>query len=194
MLNSKRDFGPYKNLSKMRFHLFPLTLTSFLFFTSSLASSSDILYIQKLTADFAITLDTKNFTNYDVQFIPTATYDPGNGEITTGISGIKELLALVVGNVTTHTSLTTQSISVGPPAGTASATTYAIVSNLGQGADEGKAFTVYGIFKDKYVKTDDFANYGGWKYSASVFRGIVSFLPAITILCVHFFLLFWAFT
>lgn len=167
----------------MHFHLLSLAITSFLFFTPSLTSPSDVLYIQKLTADFAINADTKNFNGYDVEFIPTATYDPGNGPIK-GIPAIKETLALVFKNVTTQTSVTTQSVSLGPPfdlqgaAGTASAIAYAIVTNLGIGAEEGKAFTVYGHWKDTLVKTADFADYGGWKFSSRAFVSLVS-LPAI---------------
>ena len=167
----------------MHFRLLSLALTSFFFFTPSLTSPSDVLYIQKLTADFAINADTKNFTAYDVEFIPTATYDPGNGAVK-GISAIKETLALVFQNVTTQTSVTTQSVSLGPPfdvqgaAGTASAIAYAIVTNLGQGAEVGKAFTVYGYWNDTLVKTGDFANYGGWKFSSRGFVSLVS-LPAI---------------
>lgn len=168
----------------MHFHLLSLAITSLFFFTPSLTSPSDILYIRNLAADFSINLDTKNFKGLDVEFIPTATYDAGNGAVK-GISAIKEILALIVRNVTTQSSVTTQSVSLGPPfdvqgaAGTASAIAYAIVTNLGTGAEEGKAFTVYGYWNDTLVKTSDFADYGGWKFSSRVFKSLVS-LPAIS--------------
>ena len=165
----------------MHFHyLTSLALTSFLFFTPSLTSPSDVLYIEKLTADFAINLDTKNIKGFDVEFIPKATYNPGNGPVK-GIAAIKNILGLVTQNATTQTSITTQSIDLGPPfdvqgaAATASGITDAIVTNLVTGADEGKAFTVYGFRTDKLVKTGDFANYGGWKFSSRVFKSLVSF-------------------
>lgn len=173
----------------MRFHLLPLALTSSLFFTPSLTSPSDVLYIEKLTAEFAINLDKKNFKAYDVEFTPKATYDPGNGVVATGIPAIKALLALVVGNVTTQTALTTQSINLGPPfngqgaAGTASAITYVTVTSFGQGADEGKAFSIYGFWTDKFVKTGDFAQFGGWRFSSRVIAPFVSFCLLSLFLC-----------
>lgn len=166
----------------MHFHfLSSLALTSFLFFTPSLTSPSDILYIQKLTADFAINLDTKNVNGYDVEFLPKATYNPGNGPVK-GIAAIKDILGRVTQNATTQTSITTQSINLGPPfdaqgaAATATGITYAIVTNLGTGDEEGKAFIVYGYWTDKLVKTGDFANYGGWRFSDRVFKSLVSFM------------------
>ena len=161
----------------MRFNLLLLALTSL--FTPSLTSSTDVLYIEKLTADFAIALDTKNFKAFEIEFIPTATYDPGSGPVT-GFANIEKTLAAIVANNVTQNSLTTQSISLAPPfdnqggAGTASAITYADVAFLGKGPLAGKAFVFFGLFKDKFVKTGDFANYGGWKFSSRVFQSLVS--------------------
>lgn len=161
----------------MRFHL-PFLALTFLF-SPSLSSPGDVLYIKELTADFAINLDAKNFNAFDSEFIPTATYDPGPGPVT-GIPNIKKALAgIVVGNVT-QSSLTTQSISLSPTfdtqgsASRASATTYAIVSYIGQRADAGKVFIVYGLFKDQLVKTGDFGDYGGWRFRSRVFQSLVS--------------------
>lgn len=163
----------------MRFHILLPALASFLFSTPSLSSPSDVLYIEKLTADFAINLDLKNFKAFEVEFIPTATYDPGNGAVK-GVPAIQKALAAVVGNNVTQSSLTTQSINLAPPfdvqgaAGKASAITYAIVSYIGQDDDAGKVFIFYGLFKDKLVKTGDFGNYGGWKFSERAFVTLVS--------------------
>lgn len=163
----------------MRFHLLFLTLTSFLFFTPSLTSSSDIIYIRKLIADFAINLDTKNFKGFEIEFIPSGTYDAGAGPVA-GLPAIQKTLAAVVNNNVTQTSLTTQSITLSPPfdslgaASRASAITYAIVSYIGQKADAGKAYIFYGLFKDKLVKTGDFAEYGGWRFSERIFETLVS--------------------
>ena len=162
---------------KMRFHLALLALTSF--FLPTLSSSSDVLYIKKLIADFAIALDTKNFNAFDTEFIPTATYFTGN-ETLKGVPPIKKFLAATVDNNVTQTALTTQSISLTPPfdnqggAATASAITYLTESYLGQKADAGQVFVVNGLFKDKLVKTGDFSNYGGWKFSARVLQVLVS--------------------
>ena len=161
----------------MRFHL--LALASFLFCTPSLSSPSDVLYIEKLTADFSINLDLKNFKAFEVEFIPTGTYNPGNG-VVKGYPAIEKALAAIVGTNVTQSSLTTQSISLSPPfdvqgaAGKATGITYAIVTFIGQKADAGKAFVVYGYFKDKLVKTGDYANYGGWKFSDRAFIALVS--------------------
>ena len=163
----------------MRLHILLLALASFLFSTPSLSSPSDVLYIRKLISDFAINLDLKNFKAFEVEFISTATYDPGNGPVK-GVPAIQKALAAIVANNVTQSSLTTQSINLAPPfdiqgaAGKASAITYAIVSFIGQKADAGKVFIFYGLFKDNLVKTGDFANYGGWKFSDRKFVTLVS--------------------
>ena len=162
----------------MRLHLLFLALT-FLFTPSVLSSPEDVLYIKNLIADFAISLDAKKFSAFEIQFIPTGTYDPGRGAVT-GVPNIKKALAPIVGNNVTQTSLTTQDISLAPTfdtqggASKASATTYAIVTYIGQGAAANKVFVVYGLFTDKLVKTGDFDNYGGWKFSSRVFKALVS--------------------
>ena len=162
----------------MHFHLLFLALT--FLFTPSLTSPSDILYIQKLTADFSINLDTKNYKALDTEFLPTATYDAGSG-VVTGLPNIKKLLSGIVANAVTQGSITTQSISLSPQsfdtqgsASEASAATYGIVTNIGQGKNAGKVFTVYGLWKDKLVKMGNFAEYGGWRFSARVFQSLVS--------------------
>lgn len=178
----------------MHFHLLCLTtLTLFLLFISPcLSSPSDIIYIRKLIADFSIDANSNNFQAFDVQFIPTATYDAGTGPVT-GIPAIQKALEIINDNNVAQSSLTTQSISLLPPfdsqgaAGKATATTYAIISFIGQGADAGKVFVSYGLFKDKLVKTGAWADYGGWKFSERVFASLVSvmcfavFLPDLEI-------------
>lgn len=161
----------------MRLQLLFLALT--FLFTPSLCNPSDTLYIEKLIADFAINFDAKNFKAFDIEFIPTGTYDPGNGPIK-GIPTIKKTLAAIAGDGVTQLSLTTQSISQSPPfdiqgaAGRASATTYAIVTYIGKGAGKGKVYVVYGLFKDHLVKTGDFSEYGGWRFSSRAFQALVS--------------------
>lgn len=163
----------------MRF-LLPILALTFLL-SPSLSSPEDVLHIQNLIADFAINLDTKDFTAIGKQFIPTAIYDQGNNtEVVTGIPNIKKYVATLVENNVTQSSLTTQRISLFPSlkaqdsASKASATTYAIISYLGQGADYGKIFVAYGYVKDQLVKTSGYDDYGGWRFSARVFQGVVS--------------------
>lgn len=164
----------------MHLHLFLLAALTCLF-TPSLSSPSDILYIQKLTADFSITLDTKAFDAFDQQFLKNATYQAGlEAEIAVGIPAIKKTLAAIVGTLLTQGSVTTQSISLASfdcqgSASRASAITYAIITNIGKApADKGKVYVVYGFWKDVLVKTGDFAEYGGWRFSARVFQSLVS--------------------
>lgn len=161
----------------MRFHQFLLPLA--LLFTPSLTSPSDDIYIQQLTNGFAVAFDNKNSKELDNEFIPNGTYDAGGGPVK-GIPNIAKTLAgLVVGNVT-QTSVTTQSITLAPPfdaqgtAAKASAITYAIVSFIGQGADAGKVYIVYGFWTDVLVKTGAFEFYGGWRFSSRAFKALVS--------------------
>lgn len=167
----------------MHLHLLFLTiLTSFLLFTTpSLSSPSDILAIQKLIADFSIDANNNNFQAFEVQFIPTATYDAGTGPVP-GIPAIQKALEFINRDNVAQSSLTTQSINLLSPSDSqATATTYAIVSFIGQGTDAGKVFTSYALFKDKLVKTGAYAYYGGWRFSERVFVSLVSFLQGFAV-------------
>lgn len=163
----------------MHFQLLLLALT--FLFTPSLSSVEDILYIQRLTADFGIVLDSKNFKALATEFIPEATYDPGNG-VVTGIPNIIKVLTPIVKDRVVQSAFTTQSITLVPTFDTqggaffATATTYATVSYIGQGALAGKVFVVYGSFRDSLKKTAEFDLYGGWKFSSRVFTVLVSTL------------------
>lgn len=169
----------------MRFHLPSLAvLTSFLLFiTPSLTSPSDILYIQQLTADYSINIDTKNFKDLDIEFTANATLDPGDGVFVKGLPAIKTALAAILANNVTQSHITTSSISLLPRfddvdggASRASAIQYVIGNFLAKDpADAGKAFTLYGVFKDKFVKTKEFGDYGGWRFSQRVLQLLVSF-------------------
>ena len=166
----------------MRFQILSFAgLTTFLhFITPSLTASSDILNIQKLTADYSVDVDTKNFNGLDSKFTANATLDPGKGVFSTGLPDIKAALAAVLADNLTLSSITTSSISLpfdirGPSK--ASAIQYVIGTFLGKDpVDEGKAFFLYGVFKDKFVKTRDYGNYGGWKFSERALQILVSFL------------------
>lgn len=167
----------------MQFRLLSLGALSLFvssFITPSLASPNDILYIQKLSADYFINFDTKNFKDFDVEFTANARLDPGNGTFSTGIPAIKARLAGIVGTNVTQSSLTTSSITLLPPfdnavggASRASALQYVIGVFIGQGPDAGKEFTLYGLFKDQFVKTDLIGDYGGWRFSERVLKLLV---------------------
>lgn len=167
----------------MRSHLLFLgVLTSFLsFIVPSLSSPSDVLYIQKLTADYLINIDTKNYKDLDIEFTVNATIDFGTGDLAKGLPAIKASLAAILTNNVTQSSITTSSITLLPPfdiqggAGRASAIQYVIGAFLGQGPDAGKAFTLYGVFKDQFIKTADFGDYGGWRFNERVLRLLVRF-------------------
>ena len=169
----------------MHFHPFSLALlTSILLFVPScLTSPNDVLYIQKLTADYSINFDTKNFKDLDVEFTANATLDAGNGVFSKGLPAIKARLAGIVGTNVTQSSITTSSITLLPPfdsalggASRASAIQYVIGVFIGQApADAGKTFTVFGVFKDQFVKTELIGDYGGWRFSERVLQILVSF-------------------
>ena len=113
-------------------------MTSFLLFISpSLSFPEDINDIEELIADF--------------------------GSVATGIFAIQNALKIINFNNVTQSSLITQSIdfisAVDRLDDKATATTYAIISFIGQGSDAGKMFISYGLFKDKLVKTSDDADY-----------------------------------
>lgn len=168
-----------------------LTLLFSAFITPSLASPDDILYIQKLTADYSINFDTKNFKDLDVEFTVNATLDAGDGVFLKSLPAIKARLAAIVGKNVTQSSITTSSITLLPPfdnavggASRASAIQYVIGVFIGQAPkDAGKAFTLYGYFKDQLVKTDLIGDYGGWRFSERVFKVLVSFVSFLLLCC-----------
>ena len=156
-------------------HLRLLFLAWTFLFTPSISSPDDVLYIQKLIADFSLNLDAKNFQAVDSTFLPTATFDSDTG-VVTGIPAIKKFLAGIVQNNATQSTLSTQSIDLAAPfdvqgsASNASATSYLSVSYIGQGVNAGKVIVASGSFKDQLVKTGDFGIYGGWKFSSRTSR------------------------
>lgn len=160
-----------------------LTLFCSSFITPSLASPNDVLYIQKLSADYAINVDTKNYKDFDVEFTANATFDAGNGVFSKGLPAIKARVASLLGNNVTQNSLTTSSITLLPPfdnavggASRASAIQYVIAAFIGQPpANAGKAYILYGLFKDQLVRTDAIGDYGGWRFTERAFKLLVRF-------------------
>lgn len=122
-------------------------------------------------------LDTKNLAGLVDIFTTNASYNPGTPEPTVnGIGSIQALLATIVPpGFITQNVVNTESITLSPPfdelgaAGTASGVVYATGSYIGQGDLAGQALIFFAKFEDKYVKTGDFALYGGWRISQRFF-------------------------
>ena len=152
------------------FVLLSLFLCSF-----ALGSPSDVLYIEKLNADNAQLLDAKDFAGLANVFTKNATYNPGYGPNIYGIENIQATLAsLFPPTLISQRAINTQSITLLPPfdeqgaAATGTGVVYLTITQIGQGDLAGQALTVFGKFVDKYVKTGDFARYGGWRISERV--------------------------
>ena len=159
-----------------------LLLVFFLFFFSlALGSPSDVLYIEKLSADEAQKLDNKDFDGLEKIFTKNATYNAGEGPNVYGIDNIKPLLASILPpEVISQSTITTSSITLLAPfdeqgaAGSAVGVVYVTASYIGQGDLEGQGLFFFAKYKDKYVKTGDFARYGGWRISERLFVAFVS--------------------
>ncbi|MCJ1266220.1 hypothetical protein MMC22_006103 [Lobaria immixta] len=152
-----------------------LVLLSLSLSSLALGSPSDVLYIEKLNADNAQLLDTKNFTGLANVFTKNASYNPGYGPNIIGIDNIQTTLAsLFQPELISQRAITTQSITLLPPfdeqgaAATATGVVYLTIAQIGQGDLAGQALIVFGKFVDKYVKTGDFGRYGGWRISERV--------------------------
>ncbi|MCJ1462889.1 hypothetical protein MMC07_001493 [Pseudocyphellaria aurata] len=151
-------------------------LLSLFFVPLSLESPSDDLYIKKLTADEAQTLDAQNFPKLADFFIKNATYNAGIGPTVYGIDSIKAVLAThLPPEVITQNNISTESITLLPPfdeqgaASTAIGVVYTTAAYIGQGNLTGQALIFFAKYEDKYVKTGDFAHHGGWKISERFF-------------------------
>ncbi|MCJ1469092.1 hypothetical protein MMC07_007725 [Pseudocyphellaria aurata] len=150
-----------------------LLLLSLFFVTLALGSPSDIIYIEKLNADEAQIVDAHDYSKLADIFTTTATYKSGPSQPTVnGIENVEATIAFVIPpEVITHTEINTQSITLKPPfdeqgaAGTASGVIYTTVAYIGQGNATGSALIFFAKFEDSYVKTGDFAKYGGWRIS-----------------------------
>ncbi|MCJ1424014.1 hypothetical protein MMC29_001901, partial [Sticta canariensis] len=156
------------------FLLLSLFLSSF-----ALGSPSDVLYIQKLDADDAQKLDNKDFAGLEHIFTKTATYiDTGADPQQTyyGIGNIRAFLAEVFPpERITQNVISTESITLLPPfdeqgaASTATGVVYLTSTSIGQGDSEGQGLVVFAKYKNNYIKTEDFASYGGWRIGEQFF-------------------------
>lgn len=164
--------------SKMRVPLFLISLASI--FILSHGSSEDVNNIQKVNNDFAVFFDDKTYSNILPLFTANATFNiftKTRGNFT--IRGGKEVVRIISGftTYTTQISLTTQSYTLLPPfdsLGGASEATSVSAFNPAVFTDD-KAQFFYAKLDDKYTKTPDFAQYGGWKIEQRSFILLVSF-------------------
>ena len=148
-----------------------LLLSQFLI-SVALGSESDVLYIEKLNVDNAQLLDAKDFAGLAYTFTKNATYRSGDG---TNNHGIDSIQAAVNGSfppeLITQRAINTQSITLLPPfdeqgaAGTATGVVYTAITYIGQGDLAGQALVYFGKFDDEYLKTENYARYGGWRIS-----------------------------
>ena len=145
-------------------------LLAFLFFSLALGSPSDVLYIKKLIADESQVLDDKHFAGLVEIFTKNATYKIRGGLSLYGIDSIQANLAKAAPpEVISSGAVSTESITLLPPfdeqgaAGTATGVVYLNLNYIGQGDLAGQALTLFIKYKDKYVKTEYLAPYGGWR-------------------------------
>lgn len=143
---------------------------------------SDIDWIEKLTADYSIALDTLNFAAVSNIFLPNATLDFNNPSIpiVKGPDAIQKVLAILAppGTISLHT-VDSWSISLSSD-DHASGSTYTIATYFGKDNLAGQILTFYGVFYDTFTKTDE-AGYGGWRFNTRVLEFTVSTL------CVYLF-------
>ena len=142
----------------------------------------DVLYINKLNADQAQATDKQAYSEFDYFFTKDAHYNFGGPGL--DAYGIPNITAGFAGHVPAGTItvnfVSTESIKLLPPfddlgaAGNATGVQYKEVVYVGQGDLEGQTYTAFAKCEDKYVKTGDFARYGGWRISERIFVYFVS--------------------
>lgn len=160
-----------------------LLLLPLIVFPLALGSPSDVLYIKKLTADAAQSLDTKDFAKVVNFFTNNVIYKRGGSSpIINGTHSVEAALAEThPPEVITQTAINTESIILLPPfdeqgaAGSARGVVYVTASYIGQGNLTGQAAVYFAKFEDEYVKTGNIASYGGWRISRRFFINFVSF-------------------
>lgn len=152
-----------------------IPLLSFLFYSQVSFGTpvkyeiSDIDWIEKLTADYSIILDTLNFAAVSNIFTSNATLDFKNPSIpiVKGPDAIQKILLKLAppGTISQHT-VDSWSISFSSD-DHASGSTYTIATYFGKDKLAGQILTFYGIFYDTFVKTEK-AGYGGWRFNTRV--------------------------
>lgn len=169
--------------ANMRFQfLAPL----FSLFLLALGGVEDNIYIRSEIDFFNFITDAKLFSRLDEVFAPNATFriveETTQIASVQGISDIEALAASVeYPGVVTQSASATNLIVLHSPfdllgsAATANATTYITVTYFGLGARRGQTASIFAVYEDTFVKTGDFAIFGGWKFNSRVFTTFVSF-------------------
>ena len=136
---------------------------------------SDIDWIEKLTADYSIALDTLNFTAISNLFLPNATLDFNSPRIpiVKGVDAIEQTLAKLAppGTISQHT-VHSWSICLSSD-DHAGGTTYTVATYFGKDKLAGQVLTFYGLFHDTFIKIDE-AGCGGWRINTRALEFIVS--------------------
>lgn len=162
----------------MRLQLLLISLASI--FILSHGSPEDVNNIHKVNNDFAVFFDNKRYSSILPLFTANATFSiftKTRGNFT--IQGSKEVVRIISAftTYTTQISLTTQSYTLLPPFDSLGGAGEATSESAFNPAvfDNDKAQFFYAKLVDKYVKTPDFAQYGGWKIEQRSFTLLVSF-------------------
>lgn len=161
----------------MRFQLLLISLASL--FILSFGNPEDVLNIQKLNNDFAVLFDSNRKSEIVTLFTTNLTYNiftKTRGNFT--IRGGKEFNRLIsnITAATTQISVSTQSYTLQPPfdalGGASRATGYSNFNAILFKDNKTQFFDA--VNKDKYVKTADFTQYGGWKIDQRDYTSVVS--------------------
>ncbi len=135
---------------------------------------SDVDQIEKLTADYSISLDKLDFSALSAIFTPNATYDLNNPKIPflRGIETIKTTLAKLAppGTISQH-AVGTWSIDFSSDK-TASGVTYSTATYFGKDKLDGEVLTIYGYIRDTFIKTSQ-PGHGGWRINTRVLEYFV---------------------
>ncbi|MCJ1269034.1 hypothetical protein MMC22_008922 [Lobaria immixta] len=152
-----------------------LLFISLFFFSLALASPADVHYLGQLIEDEAQLFDAKDLAGFANLFTKNATYNPDTTNVH-GMNNIEKILSRVfLSEVISQSAVKTKSFALLPTfngqgaAGTATGTVYTTISFIGQGNLTGQVYTVFAEHNDMYVKTEQFARYGGWKISERFF-------------------------
>lgn len=163
---------------------------SSIFFYLALSSSHDVEYIRKLINEEALFVDAKLFSQFDIFYLPNATYRtivPALviSPLFVGLTQIETTLADTVKNYTIFTSVSTESTRLLPPfdeqgsAFAARVVSYQSTTSFGDPNNPKNSSSVgYSIIAgkavDDLVKTGDRNRFDGWRINKRTFTQIVS--------------------
>jgi len=118
------------------------------------ANPYDALAIKNTLSRYCEALDTKFLDLLDKVFVPDVVADyPFNSDLR-GVDAIHSAIQNRLGPISTHHSLTTQTIRISPDNKTANTVTYFTAAHFGQGPHSGKVLTAYGMYVDELICLD----------------------------------------